>query len=109
MQDTDDASGSQQIDVSIQEDLLKRLELASVTTSGHWTSSSCLSRVLLHVFIDAGNETELPVLHVVESDAQWQRFNGRVQLRHVALELPERVEEDNRIVPSILSRDISGT
>lgn len=40
---------------------------------------------------------------------KWQASDRRVQSRHVRFELPERVDEQNRIVPSVLPCSISGS
>jgi hypothetical protein len=68
-----------------------------------FSSSSCS---LLDSLIETGQNTELPVCQMVEVDVKWKSSNSRVQGGHMRSELPESIDEENRIIPSILSSRI---
>ena len=109
MQDGNDTSGAQEPDVGIQQNLLDHLPLSSITTTRSRSTVGRLARALLRALVDTADNVELPVGHVVKSDAQRHRLNSGVQLSHVGLQLPESVDESDRVVPSILSSGVAST
>jgi hypothetical protein len=116
---------AKEVDVSIEENLFDHLEFASVAaTRGRdaWLSQSremprkeegftirSIPCSLLGSLVDAGHDTKFPVREVVEVDVKWKAGNSLVQSGHVCLELPEGVDEENGVIPSVLTRSISCT
>lgn len=67
------------------------------------------SGTLFGTFVDACKHAKLPVCEVVQINVQGNFSNGCVQRHHVRPELPEGVDEENRIVPSVLASTITCT
>lgn len=107
MENRDHARRAQQPDIGVQEDLLDHFELTAVTTTRRRPAKGGLLCILLRALIKTGDHVELPVLHIIEGNAQRHGVHGGIQLSHVTPELPKRVHKKGGIVPSILASAVS--
>lgn len=62
---------------------------------------------LFSTFVNTCKYAEFPVCEVIEIDVERYFSYSRVENRHMSLELPEGVDEENRVVPSILTRSVT--
>ena len=108
VQHADDARRREQIDVGVHEDTLELLELAAVPGRRHRAAARNLPSILSHALVEARVDAEFPVAQVVQLEMQRQRLDGRIEFGHVFAQLPERVDEQYRIVPAVLARRIAG-
>lgn len=109
MEDADHNRGAEEVNVGVEENLLDHFKLCSISTTRWHLTIGSISGGLLHTFINAGKKTELPVREMIEVDVNWETRDSRVQRHHVSPQLPEGVNEEHGIIPSILSTAISST
>lgn len=70
---------------------------------------SCGIGCLSSTHFNASNDGEFPVGQIVEIDMNGQACDCFVQNSHMRLELPEGIDEEDWIIPAILTRPISCT
>lgn len=107
MQNSDNTGGTKEVNVSVQKNLLDHFPLRTITTTRHGSTICSLAGTLLGALVNASDDIELPVGHVVQGNTQGHFIDGRVQQGHMTLQLPESVQEHDRIIPTILAGGVT--
>lgn len=67
-----------------------------------------MASILLGVHLNVGHDLELKGCHVGEVNVQRKLLDGVVEGNHLLVELPEGVDEEQRVVPAILAGSVTG-
>jgi hypothetical protein len=70
---------------------------------------SSSSSTLFSTLVNSCEKAEFPVCKIVEIKVEWNLGDSGIENRHVRLELPERIDEENGVVPSVLASGITRT